>query len=188
MSIEGVAEARRTEHLQSAAQPKRPDRVWSTDLAAHAGERVRLAGWLHRLRRLSAVSFLILRDGRGLAQIVLDAPDEIAHLAALYPESVLEVTGTVVAEPQAPNGVEVRDASVRVLVPAISPPPFDLFRPQLNVPLPAILDHAPVALRHPRRRAFARLAAASVAGFRDVLLARGFVEIHTPKIVGAATE
>src|SRR5262249_44105899 len=42
--------------------------------------------------------------------------------------------------------------------------------------------------RHPRRRALFQLAAASLAGFRATLRARGFVEIQTPKIVGGATE
>ena len=40
------------------------ERVWTIDLRRHVGERARLAGWLHRLRRLSNVAFLILRDGK----------------------------------------------------------------------------------------------------------------------------
>ena len=48
------------------------ERVWTTQLGAHVGERVRVAGWLHRLRLLSNFSFLILRDGQGLAQIFID--------------------------------------------------------------------------------------------------------------------
>ena len=40
------------------------ERIWTTELAAHAGERVRLCGWLHRLRQLSHVSFLVLRVHR----------------------------------------------------------------------------------------------------------------------------
>ena len=47
------------------------DRIWTADLGGHVGERVRLAGWVHRVRRLSKFSFLILRDASGLAQIVL---------------------------------------------------------------------------------------------------------------------
>ena len=39
-------------------------RIWSVELPAHVGKRVMLAGWLHRVRRLSGVSFLILRDGQ----------------------------------------------------------------------------------------------------------------------------
>jgi nondiscriminating aspartyl-tRNA synthetase len=54
--------------------------------------------------------------------------------------------------------------------------------------LPTLLDHAPLAWRHPRERAKLRVLAASVAGFRRALDGLGFTEISTPKIVGAATE
>jgi nondiscriminating aspartyl-tRNA synthetase len=63
-----------------------------------------------------------------------------------------------------------------------------LWRPTLDVGLPTLLDHAPVVWRHRTRQALWRLAAASVRGFRRVLDERGFTEIHTPKLVGGATE
>jgi nondiscriminating aspartyl-tRNA synthetase len=151
------------------------------------GESVQLKGWLHHLRRLRNVSFLLLRDGRGIAQMVLETADLARSTAALPHESVLEVEGLVVAEPQAPGGVELRRVTVRVLSEAISPPPVDLSRPVIRAQLPTLLDHAPVTLRHPRRRACFQLADAALAGFRAALRANGFVEIQTPKIVAAAT-
>jgi nondiscriminating aspartyl-tRNA synthetase len=54
--------------------------------------------------------------------------------------------------------------------------------------LPTLLDHAAVSLRHPRRQAAFRISAAAVGGFRSTLDEAGYVEIHTPKIVGSATE
>ena len=57
------------------------ERIWSTEIGARVGERVRLAGWLHRLRQLSNLSFLILRDAKGLAQIVVEDPALIERLA-----------------------------------------------------------------------------------------------------------
>jgi nondiscriminating aspartyl-tRNA synthetase len=164
------------------------ERIWTTALGSHVGERVRLAGWLHRLRQLSGVSFLILRDGKGLAQIVVDDPALIERLAALHNESVLVVEGHAVAEPQAPGGVEIHQPAIEVLAPASAPPPFDLFRPRLKAQLPTVLDHAALTLRHPRRRALFRLASTSMAGFRQTLRAMDFVEIQTPKIVASATE
>lgn len=164
------------------------ERIWSVDLATHTGERVCLAGWQHNLRQLSQVSFLLLRDGKGLAQIVLEEPDLIARLAQLPSESVLLVEGTATASQQAPNGVEVRDPAIEVIARAVEPPPFDLFRPTIRAHLPTILDNAAVALRHPRHRALFRLAAASVAAYRAALGREGFVEIFTPKIVASATE
>ena len=164
------------------------ERIWTTDLDKYVGERVRLAGWLHRLRRLASVSFLILRDAKGLAQIVVEDETLVERLARLHHESVIAVEGRVVAEPQAPGGVEVHQPSVEVLSAAGEPPPFDLFRPSLKAQLPTILDHAAIALRHPRHRAIFRLASATLAGFRQSLRAMHFVEIQTPKIVASATE
>ena len=164
------------------------ERMWTTELAAHAGERVRVAGWLHRLRTLSNVSFLVLRDGKGLAQIVIEDEALRQQLAQLHNETVLAVEGVAVAERQAPNGVEIREPQIEIITSSNAPPPLDLYRPTLKAQLPTILDHAPVALRHPRQRALFQLQAASMCGFRDTLLARQFVEIQTPKIVGAATE
>ena len=163
-------------------------RIWTTELAGHVGERVYLAGWLHRLRRLGNVSFLVLRDAKGLAQVVIEDPALAARLSQMYNESVLEVRGLVVAEAQAPGGVEVREPAVELISPAVEPPPFDLFRPALKAQLPTILDHAPLALRHPPYRALFEIASASMAGFRATLRSMDFVEVQTPKIVASATE
>jgi nondiscriminating aspartyl-tRNA synthetase len=164
------------------------ERTWTSELPQKCGQRVLLKGWLHRLRRLSGVSFLVLRDARGLAQVVIDAPALAASLSRLHLESVLEVEGVVVEEPQVPAGVEVRQPAVSVLAAAAAPPPVDLFRPALRARLPTLLDHAPVTLRHPGRRSSFLVAAVSMAGFRGALRRQGFVEIQTPKIVGSSTE
>src|SRR5262245_9157955 len=163
-------------------------RIWSTELPTHVGQQVSLSGWLHRLRQLSSVTFLILRDGQGLSQIVIEDPIMREELSVLQPESIVSIAGEVVATPQAPHGVEMRASSLEVIAPAGAPPAFELHRPHVPAQLPRLLDHAAVGLRHPRRRALARLAAASVEGFRRTLREQKFVEIFTPKLVGAATE
>jgi nondiscriminating aspartyl-tRNA synthetase len=157
-------------------------RILTTELAAHAGERVLLQGWLHRRRELSRVSFLVLRDRAGLAQIVVEQAPE------LLPETVLEIEGVAVANEQAPGGVEVHEPDIRVLAEPADVPPVELHRPEPRESLPVRLDAAPVALRHPAVRERFRLAARAVAAFRSTLDARGFTEIQTPKIVATATE
>ncbi|MGW4500399.1 aspartate--tRNA(Asn) ligase [Micromonospora sp. NPDC004336] len=163
-------------------------RILSHQLSAHVGEDVRIAGWVHRRRLLKSVAFLIVRDSAGLAQVVVTDPAVRAELDGLGEETVVEVTGTAVANPTAPAGVELTAPTVRPLGPPAAPPPFDLYRPALTASLPTQLDHAPVALRHPTRAAALRVSAAAVAGFRAALDARDFVEIHTPKVVGSSTE
>jgi len=165
-------------------------RVLAADLHAHVGEQVTIAGWLHRRRELKSVTFLIVRDRSGLAQAVLSSrlvrPD--SSTAGLPEETVVAVTGTVVANEQAPGGVELTDPAVTPLSGPATPPPFDLYRPAVTAGLPTILDHAPTTLRHPVLRAGFEIAAATVAGFRAALDGLDFTEVHTPKIVESATE
>jgi len=159
-------------------------RIFTNELSAHVGGRVRLAGWLQQRRELSRVTFVVLRDARGLAQIVVE-DDAVRDF---LPETVVEVEGDAVAASQAPGGVELHSPTFAVLAEPAEAPPIELRRPELKEQLPTILDHAPVALRHPRKRACFEIASATLAGYRSALDARGFTEIQTPKIVASATE
>jgi len=160
-------------------------RVLASELGSHIGQQVRVAGWLHRKRELKSVTFLIIRDRSGLAQVVLR---EVAVPTDLTEETVIQAIGQVIASSQAPGGAEISEPQLTLLSPPAEPSPVDLYRPTLTAALPTVLDHAPTTLRHPLLRAGFEISAASVAGFRAALDARGFTEIQTPKIVGSATE
>lgn len=164
-----------------------PERVLAADLATAAPDsRVRLSGWVHRRRDLSAVTFLVIRDRSGLAQVVLD-PDAAKRLD-IAEEWVVDVAGTVTPNPVAPGGVELTNPEVTVLSAPAEPPPIELWRPSLKASLPVLLDNAPLAWRHPRQRALWELSAAALRGFRSTLDGLGFTEVQTPKIVANATE
>ena len=171
-------------------------RVLSAELPKHIGERVTIAGWLHRRRELKSVTFLVIRDRAGLAQVVLPASETslasgtgpASEAGPASEETVLQVEGLVVANPQAPGGAELTEPTLMMLSGPAEPPPFDLYRPAVTATLPTILDHAPTTLRHPLLRSGFEIAAASAAGFRAGLDAAGFTEIFTPKIVESATE
>ena len=163
-------------------------RTLAADLPKAAGTRVRVAGWVHRRRRLSALTFLVLRDRSGLAQVVVREPAGMAMVEGWGEETVLEVEGECVANPQAPGGAEIVDAELRALSDPAELPPVELWRPTLDAGLPVLLDHAPVALRHPAAQATWQIAAASLRGFRDSAESLGCTEVQTPKIVASATE
>jgi nondiscriminating aspartyl-tRNA synthetase len=160
-------------------------RILTTELPAHAGKRVLLQGWLHRRRELSQVTFLILRDRSGQAQIVVSGSEPQTRLE---PETVLEIEGVAVANAQSPGGVEVHEPRIRVLAGPAARPPVELHLPEPRESLPLRLDAAAVALRHPAVRQRFRLSARAVRAFRSTLDGLGFTEIQTPKIVASATE
>jgi len=173
--------------VSSASSPV-TGRIWTSDLAAHTGRQVTISGWLHHRRSLKSVCFLILRDASGLAQVVVDDPSVRALAESLTHESVITITGELVVSPQAPGGIEIQHPTVTVVSAALDEPPVELFRPELGVQLPTMLDAAAVSLRHPRRAAIQRLSAAAAEGFRSALRAERFVEIATPKIIGTTPE
>ena len=163
-------------------------RILARELAAHTGEQVFLQGWLHHTRNLRAVDFLLLRDRTGITQVIVEAGEQRELLASLPHESVIEVTGKVVASPQAPGGVEVHDPQITPISIPDEEPPFELFRPALDVQLPTRLDHAAVSLRHPSAVAAQKLMAATMRGSREQLDRYGFTEIQTPKLLETAPE
>lgn len=166
------------------------NRIRTIEVAGHVSERVRVAGWLHAVRRLGGVSFVVVRDGWGLVQAVTENEADLAPLAAagLSMETVVAVEGLVVSQAQAPGGVELHQPRLEIVTPVTEPPPVPLNKREIKASLNTLLDHAVVANRHPARRAVFRLAAAVMAGFRATLAARGFTEIQTPKMVASATE
>jgi nondiscriminating aspartyl-tRNA synthetase len=165
-------------------------RVRTIEAGDHVGERVRLAGWLHNLRRLGGVNFLILRDGWGTIQAVTEDEADLEPLLAngLGPETVITIEGWVVTTEQAPGGIELHELCVEVITPVAETPSVSINKREIKASLPMLLDHAVVTNRHPARRAIFRLAAGAMAGFRATLIERGFTEIQTPKMVASATE
>ena len=65
----------------------------------HIGENVSLCGWIQKIRRLGAMTFIDLRDRYGVTQLVVEesAPEEIKHIVStLGREYVIQVHGVVI--------------------------------------------------------------------------------------------
>ena len=84
-------------------------RTWLAEIAKHAGGEVEVRGWVHRVRELGKISFLLLRDRSGTAQCVVNGKAEVT------PESVVIVHGQVASNDKAPGGFEVQVAEMRVV-------------------------------------------------------------------------
>ncbi|MGH3500359.1 MAG: aspartate--tRNA(Asn) ligase, partial [Nocardioidaceae bacterium] len=176
-------------------EPRRQlPRTLATDLPSYADTPdtpdtpVRISGWIHRRRRLSGLTFVVIRDRSGLAQVVVRDEQTREQIEALGEETTVDVTGTVSANTQAPGGVEVIDPTVTPLTDSATTPPIELWRPTITTGLPTMLDHGQVTWRHPLQQAKWQLAAASLHGFRKTLDAQGFTEVASPKLVESATE
>ena len=94
-----------------------------------AGEDVTIMGWVHEIRDLGGIIFVIIRDVTGRVQIT--APSKkvdaeiLEELRAFRKESVVAVKGTVQEAGKAPNGVEIIPKETRILSLSNQPLPMD---------------------------------------------------------------
>lgn len=163
-------------------------RTLISDLKSHIGQTVRLRGWAHAIRDQKRVQFLVLRDETGMAQLVLskdDPPSELNELVSdLAPESAVSALGLVVADERVKlGGLEVQLQQLTVDSPA---------EPELPVTAESSLDKRIdwryIDLRRPDRRLIFDVQTTVEQAMRQHWHEQGFVEIHTPKLMGSASE
>jgi nondiscriminating aspartyl-tRNA synthetase len=159
---------------------------------AHVGEEIQVRGWVHRIRELGKITFLLLRDSSGIAQLVVDAgtgSEEIARTASqMTLESVVSVRGRVAENTKAPGGFEVQVSELEVLARAESDLPLAVNQDPDKVSLDAMLEHRMVSLRNPKILSIFRLQSSILAFFAEHMRSEGFTEIKTSKLIGTGTE
>ena len=166
------------------------------DAADRAGDRIRVAGWVHRRRDHGGVVFIDLRDRSGLLQLVFhpEAGDAYAAAGSLSPEDVISVEGEVVARSEAtinpalPTGrVELAVASLDMLSEA-DPLPFSVEDESQEASEELRLTYRYLDIRRPRRLRALEMRAKVAAAMRRVLDAEGFLEVETPVLTRSTPE
>ncbi len=165
------------------------DRTYTAE--ATPGETATVAGWVHEIRDLGGIAFLILRDKTGRIQIKFEKDemdDELVETGlGLSRESVVSVTGAVEEEPRAPTGVEVTPETVDVLSAADTELPLDPTG-KVDAELPTRLDNRTLDLRRETGKAIFEIRSEILRAAREAFRDAGATEITTPKIVATGTE
>ncbi len=165
-------------------------RLLSDELKTHIGEVIHIEGWLHKKRLLGGLTFISMRDRRGLVQVVIQDKTEVEKLRGLQIGSVLAIEGTVIEEPRAPGGAELHDPKLTVLVPVTTEPPIEIDKPlsHKSENLDTLFDHRVLGLRNLQEATIFRLRSELLRYIREFLYKRDFIEINTPKLVAGAAE
>ena len=165
------------------------ERTYAAD--ADPGTSATVAGWVHEIRDLGGIAFLILRDTTGKIQVKIekDNLEEALVETALdvHRESVLKVVGDVEEEERAPTGVEVTPDDIEVIAPADPELPLDPSG-KVDAELPTRLDNRTLDLRKPEVKAIFEIRAEVLRSVREAFRNLEATEINTPKIVATGTE
>jgi nondiscriminating aspartyl-tRNA synthetase len=155
------------------------------------GQQVVILGWVQRIRKLSKISFLIVRDREGLTQCTLPhaktAPELLSTLDSLDNEYAIAVHGQVKQETQARRGIELIPNKIVVVNTAPATLPLDTSG-KVEADIATRFDNRVIDLRRLEAQLTFKIQHFTVAQMRQYLEAAGFREIHTPKIVATATE
>ena len=160
----------------------------------HAGETVRVSGWVHRKRDHGNLLFVDVRDHFGITQCVIDVSSELfAAAERVRPESVVTVTGPVVersadtVNPDLPTGqVEVQIADFRLEAPA------ELLPLQVNSEEDSgeeiRLRYRYLDLRRDKVHRNILLRSQVISSIRRRMIEAGFIEFQTPILTASSPE
>jgi nondiscriminating aspartyl-tRNA synthetase len=163
-------------------------RTLIAELPGLISERVRMRGWVNALRDQKRVQFIVLRDETGLAQVVLakgDPPSELnERLSALTVESAVTIVGTVAADERVNlGGLELKLEELEV---------DSLAEPEVPIAADSALDKRIdwryLDLRRPDRKLIFEVQTTAEQAMREFWRKEQFIEIHTPKLMGSASE
>ena len=155
------------------------------------GEEVIIMGWVHEIRDLGGIIFVLVRDRDGMIQVT--APSKkvtkeiLEDLRALSKESVIGVRGKVQESGKAPNGVELIPEEIKVLNIADQPLPMDPTE-KVKAEIDTRLDSRFLDLRVPHVSSIFKIKNNMFKTVRNFFDEEGIIEIHTPKLVASATE
>jgi aspartyl-tRNA synthetase len=164
------------------------ERTPIADLPQKLDEQVRIRGWVNALRDQKRVQFIVVRDETGMAQVVLpkdEPPSELnERISALTPESAVTIVGTVKADERVNlSGLEIKLEQLEV---------DSLAEPEVPIAPDSALDKRIdwryLDLRRPDRKLIFEVQTTTERAMRDFWFKEGFIELHSPKLTGAATE
>ena len=157
-------------------------------LIAHLklGERNKVQGFVENIRNKRTMAFLVLRDYTGRVQLTIEK-EKYPEIAAIVDQ--LTVESVITAEGMAVENSYVKLGGVEIL-------PDTMKIESIAEPLPiskdaaidSRLDYRWIDLRSDRNTLIFKAQTELVAAMREFLLERNFMEIHTPKLIAAASE
>jgi aspartyl-tRNA synthetase len=155
------------------------------------GKEVTLFGWVQEIRDLGGIRFIILQDREGTIQVTIPKktilPEVLRKSDLLQKRFSLAVKGTVKKTSMTPRGIEVIPSSIKILSTATEQLPIDITG-KTSANIETRLDARALDLSQEKSLAAFKIQHAALEAIRSYLFEKGFLEVHTPRIIASATE
>ena len=167
-------------------------KVYVKDLNKHVGEEVIFGGFVDTIRDKKWVQFIILRDSTGKVQMTLDKGVEtnaqmVELMSSLTKDSTINIVANVVAnEAVKLGGIELIPSSIEVTSKA-EELPFD-YNNLEAVNIDTRMDYRWLDIRNEKNMLIRQIESYAINAMRNYLCEHDYTEIHTPKLIGTASE
>jgi len=155
------------------------------------GEEVTLFGWVQEIRDLGGIRFIILQDREGTLQVTIPKkkvdPEVTSKSDQLQHRFVIGVKGIVKKTTMTPRGIEVIPKQIKILGTATAQLPIDITG-KTPADIEARLDARALDLCQEQNIAAFKVQHTALEAIRNFLFEKGFLEVHTPRIIATATE
>ena len=168
------------------------ERLYIKNLNEHFNEEIEIQGFVESVRNLQWVQFVIIKDVTGKVQVTIEKSEEankelVEIVDNLTVDSTVKIKGKLLESPKVKlNGMEIIPTSIEVTSKA-SELPFN-YKDLNNVNLDTRLDYRFIDLRNEQNACIFKVQSCLVKYLREYLYNNKFTEIHTPKLIGAASE
>jgi nondiscriminating aspartyl-tRNA synthetase len=150
------------------------------------GQKVRVGGWVEDTRDIGKLAFGVIRDITGSVQVIA-TDDNLQLLKNIPRQSAVIVSGLVQKSKAKDFPVEIKVEQIIPLSRAVHPLPIDPTG-RVESAIDKRLDSRALDLRNPKIAAIFRVRSFALHVIRKTLSSRSFIEVHTPKIIGSASE
>lgn len=175
------------------------ERTYISDIQQHLNEEITVKGFVENIRNGKSMAFIILKDITGRVQITVEkekCPELCPILDELTGDSVVTVTAMAMANDYVKlNGIELLPSAIEVESIAAALPiirkEIPATKKKKAVERSSIdqrIDYRWIDLRTDENQLLFKAQTVLVGAMREYLLKKGFLEIHTPKLIGAASE
>jgi aspartyl-tRNA synthetase len=175
------------------------ERTYLSDIQKEIGNTVKVQGFIENVRNSKAMAFIVLKDITGKVQITVekaDHPDLVDTIDRLTGDSVITVVGKVMANDYVKmGGIEMVPESIEIESIA---DPLPIARKEIAATkkkkaverssIDQRIDYRWIDLRTDENQLMFKAQSTMVNAMRQFLVERGFMEIHTPKLIAAASE
>lgn len=154
--------------------------------------KVTISGFVDKIRNLQYVQFVILRDTTGKVQVTIEKNEENKGLVEiidnLKEESTVKVTGTLLLNEKIKlNGMEIIPETIEVTSRCTEDLPLN-YKDPASTTIDTRLNYRFLDLRSEKNLLMFKVQTCFVNAMRDYVVKNNFIEIHTPKLIGAASE